>query len=673
MLLCARCQKAYGVETKDLTGLGRGEGERQVTGSSGQEPSVDLTESCSGVRDNDLEAEDCKSDFSTEHGAISCGTHKDTTDQTPPDPQSLHLTTARQTLEPEAAALPSSQSNSISHSSATTDPAIVTLRGDCEGNHQKQCSESVPKRIKLEPQTLKPATPTLENTTPTLSAAIPTLENATPTLGAAIPTLENATPTLGAVMPTLENATPTLGAAIPTLENATPTLGAAMPTLENATPTLKVPAPPLPPTVCPPLCGACLGLLDNVFIQNLVKLIAEKLNEAEYVGVDLFCLAITTPLSLLIRETAMYACLKKQFGDAKIVTPEDNFVKEVLRAELRGLLDEELSPLRYSSESPLQIMVKIGHVSSFEECKTLVGLASPGALAPRKNRGRRTKRKVEMNLSLVKKALEDTNLEEFEEFLPTTTVKCSCQVKCLHRPLYVAGRYNKFSRTLPQTPWVVEGVKKVETSIQELICDQLLQVIPATETKFSASGREDVDVRMLGSGRPFLIEIINPRKVVVSDTELSQLQAAINSSTDAIGVQHLKVVSKEAAKLLKEGEEEKRKLYSAIIWTSKEIAPEQLLFLSELKNIQIEQKTPIRVLHRRTLATRVRTICSLQAKFIDTHHFQLLLSTQAGTYVKEFVHGDFGRTQPNLCQLMKQDVDILLLDVEEVELEWPPG
>ena len=639
MLLCARCQKAYGVETKDLTGLsvGRGEGERQVTGSSGQEPSVDLTESCSGVRDNDLEPEDCKSDFSTERGAISCSTHKDTTDQTPPDPQSLHLTIARQTLEPEAAALLSSRSNSISHFSATTDPAIVTLRADCEGNHRKQCSESIPKRIKLEPQTFKPAIPTLENATPTL-----------------------------------ENATLTLGAAMPTLENATPTLSAAVPTLEKATPTLKVPPPPLPPTVCPPLCGACLGLLDNVFIQNLVKLIAEKLNEAKYVGVDLFCLAITTPLSLLIRETAMYACLKKQFGDAKIMTPEDNFVKEVLRAELRGLLEEELSPLRYSSESPLQIMVKIAHVSSFEECKTLVGLASPGALAPRKNRGRRTKRKVEMNLSLVKKALEDTNLEEFEEFLPTTTVMCSCQVECLHRPLYIAGRYNKYSRTLPQTPWVVEGVKKVKTSIHELICDQMLQVIPATETKFSASGREDVDVRMLGSGRPFLIEIINPRKVVVSETELSQLQAAINSSTDAIGVQHLKVVSKEAAKLLKEGEEEKRKFYSAIIWTSKEIAPEHLLFLSELKNIQIEQKTPIRVLHRRTLATRVRTIYSLQAMFIDTHHFQLLLSTQAGTYIKEFVHGDFGRTQPNLCQLMKQDVDILLLDVEEVELEWPP-
>ena len=619
MLLCARCQKAYGVENKDLAGLsgGRGEGESQVTVSSGQEASVDLTESCSAVRDDDLEPEDFKTDFSTERGA-----HKDTADQTPPDPQSLHLATTRQT-ESEAAALPSTQSNSISHSSATQNSADVALIADCEVNHQKQCSESISKRIKLEPQTFKPATPTLENATPTLEIATPTLENVTTTL-------------------------------------------------EAATPTLKAPTPPLAPTVRPPLCSACLGLLDNVFIRNLVKLIAEKLNEAEYVGVDLFYLAITTPLSLLVRQTAMYACLKKHFGDAKHMTPEDNFVKEVLRAELRGLLEEELSPLRYSSEGPLQITVKIAHVSSFEECKTLVGLASPGVLAPRKNHGRRTKRKMEMNLSLVKKALEDTNLEEFEEFLPTTTLKCSCQVEFLHRPLYIAGRYNKYSRTLPQTPWVVEGVKKVETSIHELICDPLLRVIPATETKFSASGREDVDVRMLGSGRPFLIEIINPRKVVVSETELSQLQASINSSTDAIGVQHLKVVSKEAARLLKEGEEEKRKFYSAIIWTSKEIAPEHLLFLSELKNLQIEQKTPVRVLHRRTLATRVRTIYSLQATFIDTHHFQLLLSTQAGTYIKEFVHGDFGRTQPNLCRLMKRDVDILLLDVEEVELEWPP-
>lgn len=34
------------------------------------------------------------------------------------------------------------------------------------------------------------------------------------------------------------------------------------------------------------------------------------------------------------------------------------------------------------------------------------------------------------------------------------------------------------------------------------------------------------------------------------------------------------------------------------------------------------------------------------------------------SYIKEFVHGDFGRTIPNLCQLLKTDTDILELDVE---------
>lgn len=44
--------------------------------------------------------------------------------------------------------------------------------------------------------------------------------------------------------------------------------------------------------------------------------------------------------------------------------------------------------------------------------------------------------------------------------------------------------------------------------------------------------------------------------------------------------------------------------------------------------------------------------------------FKLSLCTQAGTYVKEFVHGDFGRTTPNLCSILNCDVDIIALDVE---------
>lgn len=51
------------------------------------------------------------------------------------------------------------------------------------------------------------------------------------------------------------------------------------------------------------------------------------------------------------------------------------------------------------------------------------------------------------------------------------------------------------------------------------------------------------------------------------------------------------------------------------------------------------------------------------------------LQTQAGTYVKEFVHSDFGRTRPSIGSLMGigiDDVDILELDVEGVDFDWPP-
>lgn len=56
---------------------------------------------------------------------------------------------------------------------------------------------------------------------------------------------------------------------------------------------------------------------------------------------------------------------------------------------------------------------------------------------------------------------------------------------------------------------------------------------------------------------------------------------------------------------------------------------------------------------------------------IDPRKFRLDVVSSAGSYIKELVHGDFGRTQPNLITLLGLETDILALDVEEVRLEWP--
>lgn len=48
------------------------------------------------------------------------------------------------------------------------------------------------------------------------------------------------------------------------------------------------------------------------------------------------------------------------------------------------------------------------------------------------------------------------------------------------------------------------------------------------------------------------------------------------------------------------------------------------------------------------------------------------LQTSAGTYVKEFMHGDEGRTIPCLSTILECGaVTVLSLDVKKVHLEWP--
>jgi tRNA pseudouridine synthase 10 len=49
------------------------------------------------------------------------------------------------------------------------------------------------------------------------------------------------------------------------------------------------------------------------------------------------------------------------------------------------------------------------------------------------------------------------------------------------------------------------------------------------------------------------------------------------------------------------------------------------------------------------------------------------LKTSAGTYVKEFVHGDDGRTKPSLSSLLDcNSAKCISLDVLEIFLDWPP-
>jgi len=177
---------------------------------------------------------------------------------------------------------------------------------------------------------------------------------------------------------------------------------------------------------------------------------------------------------------------------------------------------------------------------------------------------------------------------------------------------------------------------------------------------------------MLGNGRPFVIDMLNAHKIRYTQDEMFELERKINAGSVDIVVRDLQIVDKDQVLVLKEGEETKKKTYSCVVWISREVTPEVLATIANTGSIIAYQSTPVRVLHRRVAAVREKTVEKMSAIKINSHFLKLTLTTQAGTYIKEFVHGDLGRTTPNIGQLLGCEADIIQLDVEEVDLNWPP-
>ena len=218
---------------------------------------------------------------------------------------------------------------------------------------------------------------------------------------------------------------------------------------------------------------------------------------------------------------------------------------------------------------------------------------------------------------------------------------------------------------LPQTAWVIDGQRKCEGSVQEMIEGPAIALFGATSARFHSAGREDVDVRMLGDGRPFVLELLAPRRPLQSAEAYAALAAETGrASGGVVEVAELGAVdASTVSTLIKAGEDAHRKDYRCIVQASRPLTAADVELLNTTRELRIEQITPLRVLHRRTLAARPRTVHAMAATRIGARFLQLDVTTQAGTYVKEFVHGDFGRTHPNVGALLGCHVDILQLDV----------
>ena len=391
-------------------------------------------------------------------------------------------------------------------------------------------------------------------------------------------------------------------------------------------------------------------------------------------------LALSVPAAIGLREVSIFRFLKneipaEEFGHHQSGAHLSETVvslRDVIRQCVTDFL-KNWREIRHSRESPFTVMLTFRHEQSQKEVERLEGGRKKGAKRRWHDKGQeRSGPRSGLNDQKVKDLALKLSWEEFKnefECPPGAVLHAAQALARVHRmPLYLSGRYMKLRRDISHTPFFVDNERIGRTSVQEVIADAVGCVVAAADHKLISAGREDMDVRMLGDGRPFVLEIEDPRVQSISADQIRAIEAELSSGEKGVVVRDLRACCRQVVDAMKEGEAEKRKTYKAVVWMSAKISDDTLNRLNATRDFEIDQDTPIRVLHRRAALIRGKRIFEMHCERIpgEEHYFLLRVDADAGTYIKEFIHGDLGRTHPSVSSILGCDVQCVQLDVTSV-------
>jgi tRNA pseudouridine synthase 10 len=250
------------------------------------------------------------------------------------------------------------------------------------------------------------------------------------------------------------------------------------------------------------------------------------------------------------------------------------------------------------------------------------------------------------------------------------------EVEVQVNPLFIHGRYRKLERGIPQTHWdcrVCRGKgcercgftgKMYQDSVEELIGRPMISAFDSDGAVLHGAGREDIDARMLGTGRPFVMEIVNPRRRSI---DLHSLEEEVNRSAGGrVEVSLERWGNRREVETLKSTKAHKK--YRICIEVSEETSQNEMNHaLNRLNGAIIQQRTPLRVAHRRADKVRERRVVAIELVSAEDGRFLIDVVGEAGLYIKELISGDNGRTQPSLAEILGKEAHVTSLDVVLVE------
>lgn len=255
------------------------------------------------------------------------------------------------------------------------------------------------------------------------------------------------------------------------------------------------------------------------------------------------------------------------------------------------------------------------------------------------------------------------------------------EVRIANSDIFIFGRYKKFRTDLAQTEWTCkkcrgkgcgecdfEGVKY--ESVEAIIGKCAKEIYGARDAELHSSGREDVDALNL-AGRPFVLELRKPANgKMKNENGLEILRDKINNpgkgdsgeGGEGVEIGDLRYVSNSEVALVSDSHFDKA--YEAEIEVGGGLAGGDEEKILRLKGTTLRQRTPHRVKHRRSDLVRKRKILDLQ--ILGKNPPKLYVLAEAGTYIKEFIGGDEGRTEPSIAQVLGKKAKCIKLSVVEI-------
>ncbi|KAJ1960550.1 hypothetical protein GGI12_003737 [Dipsacomyces acuminosporus] len=374
-------------------------------------------------------------------------------------------------------------------------------------------------------------------------------------------------------------------------------------------------------------CPLCLGVLDLAHGDK----VAEAFKKEGFDADDL-TVRVELPKSIYIRERSMHIFIKRSLHSSFAAAGAPGAdVKETIKYMVAQTLSARCG-VQIEAESELRIDLSFAHEETSNDHQFLID--REGSSIKTKTFRKRgvyhtTGDSKEAILRELAACSDDEVASKFSSPPPAVQTRATVDALEFKRSsLYVGGRYLKLERNISQTPFIIDNKRVTELSVSEVIGEPIMALVRSDAYNLVGSGREDADT-----------------------------------------------IKPEDTSIIKEGEEHKTKHYCALVWFSCKLGQEKVDEINDLgKNgVLLQQKTPIRVLHRRAPLTRPKKLLALEVCHIEGNFYKVRIESEAGTYIKEFVHGDLGRTTPSLAGMAGATADILELDVENVSLDFPPN